>query len=212
MKHTIRILVLSFSIILLSACNNAIERTDRTITLIQENVTQIVNELTEIQHIESNLQAEFESTLNSSDDLSIFNDKDTPIMQNIDRRIEHLDLLVEEQATLVELAEELTNQRENTPLPVDQLDNHILLLNDLASSLTTYIEDYRNNLETERIIYKSIANPETDYSSFFAVFDSVDVLHTTNFINLEKVLTNFEPINAQLVNFKVYIANLKENS
>lgn len=212
MKHTIRILVLSFSIILLSACNNAIERTDRTITLIQENVTQIVNELTEIQHIESNLQAEFESTLNSSDNLSIFNDKDTPIMQNIDRRIEHLDLLVEEQATLVELAEELTNQRENTLLPVDQLDNHILLLNDLASSLTTYIEDYRNNLETERIIYKSIANPETDYSSFFAVFDSVDVLHTTNFINLEKVLTNFEPINAQLVNFKVYIANLKENS
>lgn len=212
MKQTIRLLVLSLSILLLSACNSTIDRTDRTVTLVQENVTQIVNELTEIQLIESNLQAEFESTLNSSEDLSVFNENDTPLMQNINRRIEHLDLLTEHQLTLIELADELANQRDNTPLAADQVDNHVILLSDLASSLTIYIEDYRNNLEMEKIIYKSIANPETDYTSFFAVFDRVDVLHTTNFINLEKVLTYFEPINAQLVNFKVFLANIKEGN
>lgn len=212
MKRSVKIFLIFFSTVLLAACNNTIERTDRTVTLIQENVTSIVNELTEIQLIENNLQGEFEATLNSSDSLEVFAQEDTSIMSNINARSEHLDLLEEQRQQLNDLAAEFDNQISSSPLPEQEMLNQIALLNELSEALSIYLTDYKQNLETERVIYQSIANPETNYESFFAVFNRVSVLHTTNNINLENALGYFEPINAQLVNFKVYLANLKESN
>ncbi|XJS11614.1 YkyA family protein [Aerococcaceae bacterium WGS1372] len=213
MKQLNKIVVVLVVSLILTGCNNAVERTNRLITLLQENITAIVNELTEIQLAENNLQAEFETTLDSgSDDFSGFMSNDSPIQQNIQRRKDHLSKLDEHRNDLLSLIEEVENQSAKTPLPVEQVNSHISQLNGLAEELSIYIIDYSANMDTESIIYKSLANPETDYTSFFSVFDRVAVLQTTNNINLERILGFFEPINTQLINFKVYLANLQENN
>lgn len=74
MKKTFQLFLLTFSVILLVACDNSLKRADRAIGLIQENVTQIVNELNEVQVLENNLQSEFETMLQSSEDLTTFQD------------------------------------------------------------------------------------------------------------------------------------------
>ena len=91
MKHLNKSIILLFTTLFIAGCNNSVERTDRTVSLVQENVTSIVNELTEIQLAEGNIQAEFENTIaNASDDLSYFANNDSPIQQNIQRRQQHL--------------------------------------------------------------------------------------------------------------------------
>ena len=213
MKHLNKIVILLITTLFIAGCDNSVERADKTVSLVQENVTSIVNELTEIQLAEGNLQAEFESTIaNAGDDLTYFASDDSPIQQNIQRRKEHLTKLEEVRGELDTMIEEFSNQTDNSPLPTEQVTNQITQLQELSQEIVTYISDYRDTIETESIVYKSIANPETDYSSFFAVFDSVSKLHTTNQINLERILGYFEPINAQLINFKVYLANLQESN
>lgn len=213
MKQLKNIVVVLIASLVLTACNNSVERTDRLVTMLQENVTALVNELTEIQLAENNLQAEFETTIASgSDDFSAFSSSDAPIQQNIQRRKEHLNKLDEHRTDLLSLIEEVDNQIDNSPLPMDQMTSQIAQLNGLTEELSIYINDYLANLDTESIIYQSLANPETNYETFFSVFDRVAVLHTTNNINLERILGYFEPINAQLINFKVYLANLQEGN
>lgn len=213
MKQLNKMVIVLVATLFIAGCNNAVERSNRLITLIQENVTALVNELTEIQLAENNIQAEFETTISSgSDDFSAFSSDDSPIQLNIQRRKEHLTKLGELNTELVELIEEVENQSNNTPLPIDQMNSQIGLLKGLSEELTTYITDYQANIETESIIYKALANPETNYETFFTVFDRVSTLHTTNNINLERILGYFEPINAQLINFKVYLANLQEGN
>ena len=187
MKHLNKIVILLISTLFIAGCDNSLERADKTVSLVQEKVTSIVNELTEIQLAEGNLQAEFESTIaNAGDDLTYFASDDSPIQQNIQRRKEHLTKLEEVRGELDTMIEEFSNQVDNSPLPTEQVTNQITQLQELSQEIVTYISDYRENIETESIVYKSIANPETDYSSFFAVFDRVSQLHTTNQINLER--------------------------
>lgn len=213
MNQLKKIVVVLVATLILAGCNSSTERTNRLITLLQDNVTAIVNDITEIQLAENNLQAEFDTTLSSgSDDFSGFLNEDSPIQQNIQRRKEHLSKLDEHKNDLLSLIDEVENQKDKTPLPTEQVNSHADQLKGLAEGLNVYINDYLENIDTESIIYKSLANPETNYESFFSVFDRVNVLHTTNNINLEQILGYFEPINAQLINFKVYLANLQENN
>ena len=80
------------------------------------------------------------------------------------------------------------------------------IINDLA----TYVNDYTANLALESQSFKSIANPESNYQSFFDVLKNVNTLSTTNLMNLDKVLPHFEKLNANLVNLKVDLVKLKE--
>lgn len=211
MKTKGKLFLLSIILIFLTACDNSIERSDRTVTLIQENITAIVNELTEIQLNESNVQQDFEITLNKGDGLDQFDNEENEIFVNVKNRKEHLGNLEEYREEMVKLIEEISNQADSGPLPADQINRQAELLGQLNDALIVYIQDYQGNVETERIIYRSVANPEMNIDTFYDVFDSVQVLAKNNQMNLEVVLGYFEPINTQLVNFKVYLANLNES-
>lgn len=212
MKTIIKRLVILSSLILLVACDNTLQRTDRLISLVQENVTQLVNQLNEIQLAESDLQADFEETLHAQGDkLTSFAQGDAKVYQNIKRRQDHLRKLEELTDQLVEYAEEFTKQANKSNLPVADSQRTVDLMVQLADDLTTYNEDYKHSLTLEEQTYQSIASPEMDYTKFFGVFDNVQTLQTTNHINLERVLSHFEPINTQLINFKVYLTNLQED-
>ena len=207
MKKTFQLFLLTFSVILLVACDNSLKRADRAIGLIQENVTQIVNELNEVQVLENNLQSEFETMLQSSEDLTIFHANDSRVQVNIDNRKEHLESILESIKQLDELISELENLKSSDTIPTTQMDQVITYLNDLSTDLNTYIIDYQENLVEEEITFKSIANPETDYRSFFGVFDNINTLATENNINLDKILVHFEPLTSLLINLKVFLVD-----
>lgn len=207
MKKTFQLFLLTFSVILLVACDNSLKRADRAIGLIQENVTQIVNELNEVQVLENNLQSEFETMLQSSEDLTIFHANDSLVQVNIDNRKEHLESILESIKQLDELISELENLKSSDTIPTTQIDQVITYLNDLSTDLNTYIIDYQENLVEEEITFKSIANPETDYRSFFGVFDNINTLATENSINLDKILVHFEPLTSLLINLKVFLVD-----
>ena len=207
MKKTFQLFLLTFSVILLVACDNSLKRADRAIGLIQENVTQIVNELNEVQVLENNLQSEFETMLQSSEDLTIFHANDSLVQVNIDNRKEHLESILESIKQLDELSSELENLKSSDTIPTTQIDQVITYLNDLSTDLNTYIIDYQENLVEEEITFKSIANPETDYRSFFGVIDNINTLATENNINLDKILVHFEPLTSLLINLKVFLVD-----
>lgn len=210
MKRHVKLLLIPIFLFMLSGCDSSLNRTERTIDLIQENITKIINELNEIQLLESHVQEDFETTLHTSDDLSAFMDNDAVIYQNLDQRMTHLDNLAELKQALETYLEELSIQE-------DKLDENLLQqinslkdnLTPLSDNLLIYIDDYKASINPERQTYQSIANPENNYTTFFKVFDNVNILYKTNQINLDNILGYFESINAKLIDLKVFITNLK---
>lgn len=210
MKKTFQLFLLVFSVILLTACDNSIQRADRAIGLIQENVTKVVNELNEIQVLENNLQRDFESMLDNPDDLSVFNLNDSQVQVNIQNRQTRLTIITETATKLSELAQELEQVKSSEAIPSDQFNQAITLINNLTTDLTVYVEHYQANLNEESMTFKSIANPETDYNTFFGVFDNINALAAENNINLDKLLVHFEPLNSLLVNLKVFLVDAQQ--
>lgn len=207
MKKTFQLFLLTFSVILLAACDNSLQRADRSIGLIQENVTQIVNELNEVQVLENNLQSDFETMLQSSEDLGIFDASDSLVQVNIDNRKDHLTSIAESISKLNELINELENVKKSDAIPTAQIDQVITHLTNLSTDLNVYIADYQDNLTEESITFRSIANPETDYNTFFGVFDNINTLSIENYINLDKILVHFEPLTSLLINLKVFLVD-----
>ncbi|MGY4104168.1 YkyA family protein [Ignavigranum ruoffiae] len=211
MKKYIQLLLIPCLILALTACDSSINRIDRTFTLVQENITKIVNELTEIQLLESHVQDDFETTLKASEDLSAFRAEDSVILQNVNQRSEHLNNLADLINELDKLIEEINNQEPNKDEQIKaQVDAIVAELEPLTANLKVYLKDYQDSLQPEKQTYQAVANPNNDYTTFFKVFDNVNILNKTNQINLEKVLGYFEPINAKLIDFKVYLTNLKK--
>lgn len=204
-KHILMFLVFSIA---LAACDNSLARATRTVGLMQEDMTKLVNELREIQLLENNLQSNFEETLKRSDDLSAFMSKDSAVEQNIQTRNKHLSTLEETIKSLTELANELVELNKKDTLPADQFQSLQVDVQNLNTHLNVYIEDYKKGLEQESISFKSIANPDSDYIVFFGTMRNVNLISTTNRMNLDKVLPSFEPLNTRLINLKVYLVNM----
>ncbi len=211
MKKIFKISIIIGILLLTTACDNTVKRAERTTSLLQENITMVVNELSEIQLLESYVQEDFEATLNASKDLSVFKSENSEILQNVAKRQEHLNKLSEIISELEELNKELNTLKETKDNQINQQVLEIQnLLTPLIKDLTTYTNDYNSNITLESQTYQSISNPKTDYHSFSKVFSNVETLDKTNKMNLDALLKYFESINAKLIDFKVYLTNLTQ--
>ena len=202
MKRFKYLLILLCSCLFLVACDNSLTRVDRAVGLIQEDTTAILNDLTEIQTQEKNLQAAFETDLGQND-LALFNKNDSQVEKNIQERKSRIDDINKKRTHLQEMLKELSQG-------TDKFQDISTAINQLDQDLATYVTDYAANLALESQSFKSIANPESNYQSFFDVLKNVNTLSTTNLMNLDKVLPHFEKLNANLVNLKVELVKLKE--
>ena len=209
MKRFKYLLILLCSCLFLVACDNSLTRVDRAVGLIQEDTTAILNDLTEIQTQEKNLQAAFETDLGQND-LALFNKNDSQVEKNIQERKSRIDDINKKRTHLQEMLKELSQGTDNKNLPTDKFQDISTAINQLDQDLATYVTDYAANLALESQSFKSIANPESSYQSFFDVLKNVNTLSTTNLMNLDKVLPHFEKLNANLVNLKVELVKLKE--
>ena len=196
---------------ILFGCDNSLERSKRTIDALQDNMTQIINILNEIQNEEENIQRDFEATLNSEDGLTAFGDENSAIQINVSEREYQLGLLSEQVVALEKYIEEFTTFTDAELLDRQEVIQQIDLFNQLQENLAVYSKDYQANIQSEQQIYYSLSDPEIDYNRFYQIFEQIETLMTTNHINLEKILGYFEPINTQLINFKIYLVNLAES-
>lgn len=211
MKNIFKIGLIIVLLSCITACDNTFKRAERTTTLLQEDITTVVNELTEIQLLESYVQKDFESTLQASKDLSAFMSDDSAIMQNVQKRQEHLNKLSELLSDLEQLNKELNDQMKTKDPSLNQQVTDIRsILSALMKDLTVYTNDYKDNLKYEIQTYQSISNPNTDYHSFSQVFSNISKLNKTNQINLDSTLKYFETMNAKLIDLKVYLTNLTQ--
>lgn len=213
MKKIMQSFILLFAtVFVLAACDNSLERATRTVGLMQDDMTKIVNQLSEIQTLENNLQADFDNTLAGTEDLTVFLNEESPVLVNLSQRHAHLNTLDDTKNSLVELSDELISLNKNAALPIDQFNALHQEVATLANSLSVYITDYKKGLELETTSFKSIANPNADYTNFFGVMNNVNQLAVTNNINLDAALPAFEPINTQLINLKVSLVNMAKNN
>lgn len=211
MKKIIKYLSILLISTLLFGCDNSLERSKRTIDALQDNMTQIINILNEIQNEEENIQRDFEATLNSEDGLTAFGDENSAIQINVSEREYQLGLLSEQVVALEKYIEEFTTFTDAELLDRQEVIQQIDLFNQLQENLAVYSKDYQANIQSEQQIYYSLSDPEIDYNRFYQIFEQIETLMTTNHINLEKILGYFEPINTQLINFKIYLVNLAES-
>lgn len=210
-KIKIIVTILSTTL-LLAACNPSIERSQKTIGLMQDNVTQIINELYAVQEAEQLLQSNFEEDLTSAgNDLNYFNREDSLVLQNIQHRSTSIDTISKKLMALDELIPELENLMKYSQLPTEDFTTLIGSIHNLSTDLTTYLNTYQENLVLEKQTFQFIGNPEIDYNSFFDVFDNINQLAIINDYNLNTVLAKFEPINRLLVDIKVKLVTLEEN-
>lgn len=207
---SIKVFTLALVFVIVSACGNSVERADRTVGLIQENVTSIIGKISEVQNFENDLQTDFEATLALEDDLSSFTAAENPVETNIASRRQLLNEIEENRNNLIDLLDEINEIPADDQLPMEQLERVVEYVENLSTDLDRYVSNYLDNLNTESITFKSIGNPDLDHESFFAVFDNVNQLSIENHINLDLLIAHFEPLNSLLINLKVYLVNITE--
>ena len=190
----------------LTACDKSLDRAERTIGLVQDDVTTILNALNEIQNQEKTLQSDFEQDL-AQNNLEQFNSSDSKVETNIKARQAQIDEINKKRQHLTEMQKELGQLKDKNELPTALLQQIYDRLATFEQDIATYVTEYSSNLALESNSFKSIANPESNYTSFFNVLKNINTLSVNNYINLDKVLPHFEQLNATLVNVKVDLVN-----
>lgn len=211
MKRIQQFILVIASCLFLAACDNSLARADRTVGLIQEDITEILNDLSDIQNTETALQGNFETVL-STNDLQKFNDPENDVQKNIMHRKSQIDDINKHRKNLAEMLKELTPLVTHEQLPGEQMQQIIQFIQNLEAELSVYVTDYEANLELESNSFKAIANPDYDYKAFFQAQKNINTLAETNLMNLDRLLPHFEPLRAALTNLKVDLVKRIENS
>lgn len=211
MKRIQQFVLVIISCLILVGCDNSLARADRTVGLIQEDITGILNALSEIQNTEAALQGNFETVL-ATNNLQTFNDPENDVQKNILHRQSKIDDINKHRKNLAEMLKELTPLVTHEQLPGDQMQQIIQFIQNLETELTIYVTDYAANLELESTSFKAIANPDYDYKAFFQAQKNINTLSETNLMNLDRLLPHFEPLRAALTNLKVDLVKRIENS
>lgn len=211
MKKLKTIIILLTATLFIAACDNSVQRASNAIGLIQDKVTKIVSDLYEVQNLENKIQLDFETDLTAANnELSYFNQDGIAVLQNVAKRKEHIESIDKSMKELKELVPELVNTSKNTALPGQDFSTIETMIQNLETDLTKYTTDYLKNLDLEFQTFRSIGNPETNFASFFKVFDNINLLSAENLFNLDIVLKHFEPLNSLLVDTKVRVITLLE--
>lgn len=197
---------------LLIGCNKSLPRAERIIGLMQEEMTTLVAQLNELQTLEDELQQDFEKTLNEDDSLELFSDSNSRVQQNVYLRKGTIKQLQQSLDTILSLESELLALKNKRSIPENVLDAIHQEVNEMDEAMALFLSDYMNNLELEEKTFSSLASPESNFESFFKVIEDINILSTTNQINLDQAITHFEPLNTTLVNAKVELIHSLESS
>lgn len=156
---------LSSAALLLGCENDGIDTISETANELEETHTQTVEELNLLLQEEAALQAHFEETLETDDDLTTLGDGSSPVFANLSDRKERIE-------RLVELEEEYANQAETlrgyngSLLDENALDSLAADLVQFFETLGIFRGEYVQNIEEQENYFARLAGEDATYDIF----------------------------------------------
>lgn len=154
------------SVALLLGCDNdGIDAVEETANELEETHAHTVEELNLLLQEEAELQAHFDETLESDDDLTTFGDGSSPVFTNLSDRRERVEQLNDLEEEYVTHAESL-NEYEGEQLEANDLDGLAEEATQFSETLGTFNESYEQNIDAQENYFEGLAAEEATYETF----------------------------------------------
>lgn len=156
----------------LAGCANEV---DTMSTAVEETTTvtdQVVSNLNEIIEHESNLQSQFEQTLNEDAELATLGDGSATVYENIDSRETLLGDLESSNTEFDAIIEEV-NGIEPEQFTTEEVESLYSSVDATSTSLESYISSYQTFLDNQRSYFESLGADDANYETFQTGIDSV---------------------------------------
>ncbi|CZQ82155.1 polysaccharide deacetylase family protein [Trichococcus collinsii] len=200
------------SALVLSACADQVKETTETMTQIKTEETEIVNQLNELQQLETALQEAFNASLASDEELKTFKDGSAAVFSNLEERRTLTDSIESALEGLAETKDEFVAFDEET-LPLDQMQAIGETLDLFSENSLTYLAAYRDSLDKEEELLTGFGADDATFDTFFAGIEAINLNAETNQTNLAPVAEILTTLDAQLVELEAAIAAIgKEGS
>ncbi|KAA9218366.1 MULTISPECIES: YkyA family protein [Aerococcus] len=141
-----------------------------------ENIETITSQLNQIQAQESELQSHFETDISQDSSLSRLGDKNSQTGKNLKLREEATQKAIKELTALKQVSEKVEDEGLRQSL------------NETASQVEQYLNDYQNFLEEEDQYYQEIGEKDATIDTFEDTMAALNEKH----VNLQNQLKNLE--------------------
>lgn len=141
-----------------------------------ENIETITSQLNQIQAQESELQSHFETDISQDSSLSRLGDKNSQTGKNLKLREEATQKAIKELTALKQVSEKVEDEGLRQSL------------NETASQVEQYLNDYQNFLEEENQYYQEIGEKDATIDTFEDTMAALNEKH----VNLQNQLKNLE--------------------
>lgn len=160
------LLSLSAIPILLAGCDSEnLDSMQEATSEIERIADDTVNELNKLAETETELQEQFNETLETDGELSTLKDESSPVFENIEKRE---DILNE----LKNITEDFQSQQdvlksyEGELLDSSEIKDVNTAVDDFETNLMNYTESYNQSLTDEREFFSDISKDEATYQDF----------------------------------------------
>lgn len=160
------LLSLSAIPILLAGCDSEnLDSMQEATSEIERIADDTVNELNKLAETETELQKQFNETLETDGELSTLKDESSPVFENIEKRE---DILNE----LKNITEDFQSQQdvlksyEGELLDSSEIKDVNTAVDDFEANLMNYTESYNQSLTDEREFFSDISKDEATYQDF----------------------------------------------
>lgn len=160
------LLSLSAIPILLAGCDSEnLDSMQEATSEIERIADDTVNELNKLAETETELQKQFNETLETDGELSTLKDESSPVFENIEKRE---DILNE----LKKITEDFQSQQdvlksyEGELLDSSEIKDVNTAVDDFEANLMNYTESYNQSLTDEREFFSDISKDEATYQDF----------------------------------------------
>lgn len=168
------LLSLSAIPILLAGCDSEnLDGMQEATSEIERIADDTVNELNKLAETETELQEQFNETLETDGELSTLKDESSPVFENIEKREDKLN-------ELKNITEDFQSQQdvlksyEGELLDSSEIKDVNTAVDDFETNLMNYTESYNQSLTDEREFFSDISKDEATYQDFVDGIKSVN--------------------------------------
>ncbi|HCS94031.1 MAG TPA: hypothetical protein DIW15_04925 [Bavariicoccus seileri] len=188
------ILFILVSLFLLTGCSNREQQAIRALNEFEAESHDSISELDVIKKSEVNLQDDFEATIGEDESLETFSDEQGPIFDNLNKRQESIEILIQLNKSLDKARERLAAIESSQTKGVTKED-----ITSLMSSLDSFkkvkgkfTKDYQLMLDAERKFYSSLGDEDMDYKKFQAGLSDINKLADQNMKEVDALSTQLD--------------------
>lgn len=191
-----------FSGLLLAGCSSEIAQVQDELDSVTEAREELVVSLNDIQLKETEIQTQFDQSIAENEKLTNFSDETASIFENIASREETL-VAIQETIKKIEADLEDFAAFEDEKLPWNEMNALTGSMEEINTSLETYLPDYEEQLTNEKEIFQSFGADDADFTTFYSGVDQLNTQSDENVAALEplgSLFSQFDEAAAALQN------------